>query len=164
MITHPAVLVEWTDRLALGVDEIDRQHYELVAILNDLHAAMSDGRDHESVAWSIGALTAYTKFHFGFEEKLLARHGYADLHAHTLEHRMFVRTLSDFKVAYAEGTAGLSLSLMAFLGDWLEHHIMGTDRRWVPAVAMQDVRDLTGESVVDITSGTSGLSASPTVM
>lgn len=140
-MTHATAmeLVEWTDRMLLHVEEIDRQHRELVAIVNDLNLSMLDGRDHESVAWTIGALTAYTKFHFAFEEKLLAHHGYAGTHEHTMEHRMFVRTLSDFKVAHADRTAGLSVSLLAFLGDWLTNHIMGTDRRYVPHLAARNV-------------------------
>ena len=133
-------LVEWTDRMMVHVEELDRQHQELVAIINDLYLAMSDGRDRESVAWTLGALTAYTKFHFGFEEGLLAQHAYPDAHEHTLEHRMFVRTLGDFRTAQAKGTADLSIGVMAFLGDWLNNHICGTDRRYSPHLVASGVR------------------------
>ena len=127
-------LIEWTDRMMVHVEEIDRQHQELIAILNDLNLAMSDGRDKESVSWTLGALTAYAKFHFGFEENFLAQHEYPDAHEHTLEHRMFVRTLGEFRAAHSKGTAGLSVGVLAYLGDWLSNHITATDQRYAPHV------------------------------
>jgi hemerythrin-like metal-binding protein len=122
-------LIEWTDKLALHVDEIDRQHQELVAIVNDLGAALTDGRDRESVSWTLGALSACSVCHFDFEEALLARQGAPGAHERTLQQRVFVQTLGVFRVSYARGRSRLSVTVMDFLGNWLSSHIRGTDQR-----------------------------------
>ena len=71
-------LLEWTDNLSLHADEIDRQHQELLAIVNDLGAALTDGRDRESVSWALAALSACSTCHFDFEDELLARQVYSN--------------------------------------------------------------------------------------
>lgn len=128
-------LLEWTDDLALHVDEIDRQHQELLAIVNDLGAALTDGRDRESVSWTLAALSACSTCHFDFEDELLARQGYADAHERTLKQRIFVRTLGEFRASYARGQAGLSVTVMDFLAGWLRDHISGADQRDVARLA-----------------------------
>lgn len=128
-------LIEWTDKLALHVDEIDRQHQELVAIVNDLGAALTDGRDRESVSWTLGALSACSTCHFDFEEALLARQGTPGAHERTLRQRVFMQTLGEFRASYARGQARVSVTVMDFLGNWLSSHITGTDQRDVARLA-----------------------------
>lgn len=36
-------LIEWTPALEVGLEEMDRQHRQLVKILNELHQAMQAG-------------------------------------------------------------------------------------------------------------------------
>jgi len=36
-------LFDWNDQLSVGVAEIDKQHQELVKLINDLHEAMREG-------------------------------------------------------------------------------------------------------------------------
>ncbi|MDO8836632.1 MAG: hemerythrin family protein [Vicinamibacterales bacterium] len=123
------VLLEWTDNLALHVDEIDRQHQELLAIVNDLGAALADGRDRESVSWALAALSACSLCHFDFEDALLEGQGCPGAHERTLKQRIFVRTLGEFRASYARGQVGLSMTVMDFLAGWLKDHVTGADQR-----------------------------------
>ena len=43
-------LINWDNRLALNFAEIDSQHQKLVAMINDLNAAMLEGKGKEAIA------------------------------------------------------------------------------------------------------------------
>jgi len=123
---------------ASEADEIDRQHQELMAIVQDLAEALHDGRDRESVSWALAALSAYTGYHFGFEERLPAAPGGPGAHERTMRHRVFVRTLNEFRLAYSTG-AELTPAFVGFLTDWLEGHVAGREHRGAASLASQNV-------------------------
>ena len=123
-------LITWDNRFALNVGEIDRQHQKLVSLINDLDAAMQQGKGKDAVGRILDGLVSYTQFHFGSEEQLLEQHGYPAVATHKTEHMAFVKKLSDFKAGYAKGQLGLSIGVMTFLSTWLKDHIMGTDRAY----------------------------------
>jgi hemerythrin-like metal-binding protein len=133
-------LIQWTSKLSLNVDEIDRQHRKLVDMINELDAAMGQGMGKAAVGKILDGLVAYTQFHFGAEEKLLAEHKYPGFERHKHEHETFVKKLIDFKAGYAKGQLGLSISVMSFLSTWLTDHIMGTDRQYAPHLLASGVK------------------------
>jgi hemerythrin-like metal-binding protein len=110
-----------------------------MAIVDDLAAAMRDGRDRESVAWSLAALSAYSGYHFGFEEQLMAANGYPGAHERSLRQRVFVRTLNEFRLAHASGQQDLTPALVEFLTTWLVHHTTSAEQRDVARLADQQV-------------------------
>jgi hemerythrin len=133
-------LITWDSRLALNLDEIDRQHQKLVAMINDLDAAMQHGKGKEAIGKILEGLVAYTQFHFGTEERLLEQHAFPAAASHKGEHVAFVKKISDFKTGYAKGQLGLSIGVMTFLSDWLRGHIMGTDRAYAAHLTSAGVR------------------------
>jgi hemerythrin len=133
-------LIRWESRLALNLVEIDTQHQKLVAMINDLNAAVQQGKGKDVVGRILDGLVSYTQFHFGAEEKLLDRHGYPELPTHITEHVAFVKQIGDFRQEYGQGTLGLSISIMTFLSEWLRTHIMVTDKRYVPHLVAKGVR------------------------
>ncbi len=40
-------LLEWNDKLVIGISRIDNQHKELIRIVNELHEAMKSGKGNE---------------------------------------------------------------------------------------------------------------------
>ncbi len=133
-------LITWTDKLALNLPEIDRQHQKLVSMINDLDAAMQQGRGKDAIGKIIDGLVAYTQFHFTAEEKLMEQQKYPGLAAHRAEHMAFVRQVLEFRAKYEKNQIGLSIGVMSFLSDWLRGHIQGTDRQYVPALQQVGAR------------------------
>lgn len=133
-------LIAWSNRLELGVAEIDKQHRGLVDMVNELNAAMQQGRGKTAVGTVLDGLVSYTEYHFGAEEKLMTDSGYAGTDRHRQEHLAFVTTIIDLREAHRQGRLGLSTSVMSFLSDWLSSHIMGTDRQYVPHLAATAAR------------------------
>lgn len=120
-------LMEWSGALAVGHAEIDRQHQVLIEIANRLNDAMHSGAGRTACGSILDELVTYTVNHFGFEEKLMERHQYADREAHLLQHRKLIEDVSKFKREY-DGGGSISIELMGFIRDWLVNHILKVDR------------------------------------
>jgi hemerythrin len=133
-------LIEWNNRLRLNLATIDQQHCELVGMINDLDRAMGEGRDRAVIGWILSSLEAYSHYHFGLEEDLLATHQYPHLDDHRSEHQTFVRDLSEFRAAHEQGRVDVSVGVMAFLCHWLRDHISGIDRNYAPFLIARGVR------------------------
>jgi hemerythrin len=129
--------IEWTEDLALGVEELDAQHRALYAHVDQLLEAMAAGQS-AGAASLLGFLHAYSRQHFRAEERLMREGGYADAEKHAALHRAFASALRERAEAFrARGaTTSLSVDLCAWLTDWLREHLRGADAqlgRWLRA-------------------------------
>jgi hemerythrin len=119
--------VEWTEKLAVGIPEIDDQHKELINILNRLHSAMTEGKGKTVLKDTLADLADYTVTHFYTEERYMARYRYPKLAEHRVEHEAFVAKVKKFQNDFDAGHAAMSIDLMKFIKDWLVNHITITD-------------------------------------
>ena len=125
-------LMPWGRRLALGIPEVDKQHKELVSMVNELHRAMKMKIGSQEAGSILTRLANYTVYHFGYEEKLFDTHGYPDASNHKKMHKDLVAKVLAFSKEFEQGRAALSMDLMKFLTDWLKNHIMKTDKAYAP--------------------------------
>jgi hemerythrin len=123
--------IVWNDRLSVEVATVDREHQELISILNDLYDAIAQGAGQRAVSQSLARLTAYTEHHFQHEEALFSRTSYPDVALHHAQHADMVSWLAEWQRRYDAGDfSGLSLEVVNYLKDWLFDHILGTDRQY----------------------------------
>ena len=125
-------LIQWDDSLSVSVVEIDKQHQKLLALINDLHDAMKQGKGKDILAKIIGELCNYAGNHFATEEEYFDKFGYPAAASHKLEHINFVKKVSEFKNSFDGGQLALTIEVMNFLKDWLKTHIKGTDKKYGP--------------------------------
>jgi methyl-accepting chemotaxis protein len=125
-------LMPWGRRLALGLPEIDKQHKELVSMVNELHRAMKMKMGSREAGAILTRLAEYTVYHFGYEEELFDTHGYPDKVNHKKIHEDLVAKVVAFTKEFEQGRAAISMDLMKFLTDWLKNHIMKTDKAYAP--------------------------------
>lgn len=123
-------LIEWTPALELGVEQMDRQHRQLVKILNELHQAMLGGSQPRDLMRVMKELILYTKYHFTTEERLMAETGYPGLPRHKQKHEALTAKAEEYTAEVLRGRATVSLSILQFLKDWLNRHILGTDKEF----------------------------------
>jgi hemerythrin len=124
-------LMKWDATLSVGIATIDLQHQKLVALLNQLHDAMAQGKGSTVVGGVLDDLVKYTRDHFGYEEQLMQARRYPDRAAHAAEHARLTAQAVALQDSLKEGKA-LTMDVMQFLSEWLTGHIMGTDKRYVP--------------------------------
>lgn len=123
-------MVEWSDRYAIGIPEIDGQHRELFEAINRLLTACSQGSGKNVLPEIFDFLGNYVVDHFATEERYMEKYGYPALPQHRAIHQNFVHTFLGFrKQAEAEGP-GLQLVVRVnqVLVDWLKNHILHVDQ------------------------------------
>ena len=122
----------WNQALSVGIPSIDRQHRQLVDIINDLHDAMLAGKAKDISGQILENLLNYTRNHFAAEEAMMTAANYAGLAAHKLRHRNLTRQVEGYVLRYHRGEITLNLHLMHFLRDWLTNHILVSDKKYGP--------------------------------
>jgi hemerythrin len=127
-------MFEWKPEYSVQIQAIDAQHQRLFALAGELHTAMSQGKGKAVLEQSLARLVDYTKVHFASEEQLMAKHSYPQLAGHKAQHEQLTAQVMDFQRKFRNGGTTLTVSLMTFLKNWLEHHIIGTDRQYSPYV------------------------------
>lgn len=138
-------LLEWTDDLSVGIEEIDEQHRELVRLLNQLHTAIWEKHGTDACIEILDKLVEYTRVHFAVEESLMRILGYPDYAPHRHEHENLISQVVELQRKLKSGEANVSFELMHFLKNWLTHHIMGTDKAYAPYFLSKGVEKTLGK-------------------
>lgn len=122
-------LVEWSDALSVGVEQIDNEHKKLVGLLNELHRALQTGMGQGALGGVLDGLYQYTCYHFAHEEELSMRSGYPGYEKHVQQHKALTTKVLEIYTDFQKGTAEvLPEQVMEFLKNWLSQHIMVSDR------------------------------------
>lgn len=122
-------LMEWTEKLSVGVGQFDTEHQKLVGMVNDLFDAVQGGKGKDRLAPILDGLITYTKTHFANEERYMQQHDFPGFTAHKAEHDALAKqVLAVQEKVKAGATAALSMEVMNFLKNWLVKHILGTDK------------------------------------
>jgi hemerythrin len=123
--------LQWSESLASGSSDIDTQHKELIVRVNNLLLAVDKGTTaREEISKIVQYLTEYVVFHFGNEEKYMAKYNYSSATAHKAQHEQFVKTFMKLKERLMmEGiNAPLAQEVKDLCVDWLVNHIKYSDR------------------------------------
>lgn len=123
--------LEWLDDWFLGVEEIDRQHLDLAALLNRVADSLADtgmlsGAGEETMPLVL-ALQEETRRHFNDEEAVMRDHDYPDLTEHHREHIMLLAELQAFIREIEEGRRQFDLDTLTSLKHWLINHVIDSD-------------------------------------
>lgn len=123
-------MYQWTEELATGIAEIDKQHQEIFSRLNSLLEACNRQKGREEVASYLCFLEDYVSEHFLAEERQMLAYSYPGLAAHREEHMQFVKQLASVKQEFNEYGSAIHVLLMAVRtsGEWLVSHIKKTDK------------------------------------
>ena len=123
-------IMEWTDKLSVKINSIDDEHKKLVALINKLSDAMSQGQGHKALDDILIELVDYTNYHFKYEEDALQKHNYPGFAKHKKMHQEFANKIGETKTQYENGSISLSIPIMNFLTSWLQNHIMKVDAEY----------------------------------
>ncbi len=119
----------------IGIEEIDRQHQELLDRMDLLRDAIRRGRSRETIHSTLRFLEEYVAEHFSTEERYMVRYSYPGLLSHKAEHAKFTRDLAELKEKYvaleAQGelTTFLGLDIVRKLNAWFTNHISDVDKK-----------------------------------
>ncbi|HVO10698.1 MAG TPA: bacteriohemerythrin [Vicinamibacteria bacterium] len=119
----------WTDDFLVGIAEIDEQHRGLVDMINGFYAALTGDAPHrEALGALLRGLVDYTKYHFATEERLMQEAKLPLTRPHLKQHQEFVQKVGEMADRFSHGGLVLSVEATSYLRDWLQGHILGTDK------------------------------------
>jgi hemerythrin len=121
------VLFPWKDAYSVGIPRIDTQHKGLVRLINDLHAAMLEGRAKQALSHIVDELVDYTIQHFAFEESMMRQLGYSALREHQQLHQKLTSQVYELRDKFRAGKITVTIETMHFLKSWLSGHILSAD-------------------------------------
>jgi hemerythrin len=121
-------LMKWTEAdYGTNVDVCDEQHQELFDRVNALNDAVTSG-ERSSIGSQLDNLIVFVVEHFDTEEKLMEQKGFNGLARHKQEHEALVSTCADLQGKFHANEAEVEMETMAFIKNWLDHHIPAIDR------------------------------------
>jgi hemerythrin len=127
-------LMKWTqEEYGTNVDICDAQHKELFDRVNALNDAVGNG-NRDDIGNRLDYLIDYVVEHFQTEERLMEQRGYPGLEQHRQEHENLVSTCADLQGRFHSDEADIEEGTMAFIKNWLDHHIPQIDKSYGPAL------------------------------
>ena len=136
-----ADFIEWSDKISVGIQEIDEQHKQLVSLINRLYDAMVAGKDKEHIAKDImNELLQYTIVHFATEECLFRIFEYPEYEEHCKHHEELRSQAQDINIRVQSGEQLISPELLFFLRKWITNHIMVEDMKYSPFLLKQGIQ------------------------
>jgi hemerythrin-like metal-binding protein len=134
-------LINWSDKMSVGVASLDEEHKKLVDLLNELHDGIQAGKAYGVLAHVLDALVSYTANHFKHEEELFARTGYPASTEHKREHDHLTGQVMDIQSKLKSGDREtLSYEVVNFLKNWLFNHIQGSDKFYGPYLNAKGIK------------------------
>ena len=88
-------LINWRDEFCVGVDAIDHEHREMIAMINELDAAMQEAASQDVVVEALGDIYSRISAHFALEEKIMRDLHYDEFPAHKQDHELLLDKLLD---------------------------------------------------------------------
>ncbi|MBI5559456.1 MAG: hemerythrin family protein [Deltaproteobacteria bacterium] len=132
--------ITWCAEFSVQSEYIDRQHQNLIAIVNDFNQALTRGEGAKITYAILNRLVLYAETHFRDEEKLMqmARFPPDQLNTHIKEHVKLTEEIfhhcENWSTYGKESLPGIG----KFLAAWLLGHILKSDMKYSKYVAKID--------------------------
>jgi hemerythrin len=133
-------LLDWKNEYSVDIQSIDKQHKKLFDMINQLHDAMKSGVGAKFVPVILNSLVSYTRDHFADEEKLMRQAAYPAYTTHKAEHDKLTSEVVKLVQDMEAGRCTMSMQLLEFLRDWLQKHILSTDKQYSSQLQAAGVR------------------------
>lgn len=134
-------MLEFTEKLSVGIPSIDKQHATLVGIVNSLFEQYENNADHTASAKALVKLQIYVANHFKHEEELFEKYNWPQINEHKSAHAILVEKIKDIESDLSqENDEKNSLRLMNLLKEWLSQHILVEDKAYAEFLQSKGVK------------------------
>ena len=129
-MNRTTTVLAWSDRLSLGIPEIDADHRRLIELANQLSEALLGQSSKSDVERILGAMLNEAEAHFRREERLLLKDLGAAGARHAELHADLVARLARLGAEFEAGQySALWLGKAAAIGRLLVRHMIEEDGR-----------------------------------
>ncbi len=132
--------IRWSNRLKIGIDEIDKQHKAIIEQSNKLLEARQDNQGAEQLEEIFKFLEKYIKNHFSSEEKIQQKYNYPQYEEHKKAHDKFIEKIAQFKEEYNKQNKGITalMKLNKTILNWIIKHVKKEDQKLSKYIKQQD--------------------------
>jgi len=113
----------------VGVADVDHEHQQMIALINELYANMSGTDGRFGVEDFLGEIYNQISAHFALEEKIMRQHRYDQYEDHKHDHERLLDELRDMMDDYEENASFDDDALSEQLRSWFTEHFKTRDAR-----------------------------------
>ncbi len=124
-------LMDWREKLDIGVPAMNSEHQVLLNYMNQLFDKWEKKAPRPEMQAAITRLKNATIDHFKHEEEYMEKIKWPKLASHKIIHRRLLEDFVRFEAEYNSG-AELGKPFFTFLKMWLTCHIHGLDMEYGP--------------------------------
>lgn len=128
--------IVWSSDFSVGVREFDRQHRQIIDVINRLLATRDTAPHSEAVSDALDQLTRFANEHFRDEEAFLTARNYSLLEEQRASHRFFRQRTVELCQMALEQKVSTPVQLLAFVRGWWLRHILEADRRYAEELGL----------------------------
>ncbi|MFA7430055.1 MAG: bacteriohemerythrin [Rhodospirillaceae bacterium] len=139
-------LLDWNDKMSVGVPALDEDHKKLLALVNELHSVVRKQAPPSIIDRVMRDLVSYADYHFEAEERLLRMARYPDLETHQACHEGLRKQVDALQERLSREGHAVRLQMFDFLSDWLMRHILGEDMKYKDTLAARARPKMAAES------------------
>lgn len=123
-------MMQWDEGLITGIEEIDNQHKQLLAMVSTLLDAINNAKGKDVITRVFKFLEYYVSVHFNTEEAYMTKYDYPDYISHKAQHEEFIVDFSLLKEVFVGlgPFPSLVTQIKERLCDWWINHIDEVDR------------------------------------
>lgn len=121
--------IEWSDKLNIGIEELDQQHKTIINYFNDIFDVV-EAKQAEVMEKKFDALLEYLGVHFTYEEELMKKSEYPEYAKHKAEHDEMRKKMFNIKSLYSGGVGEVVCSIKGLFCLWLDDHKKNTDNKF----------------------------------
>lgn len=130
--------IKWNDSLNVGVPEIDDQHRQFVARVNELDTAILECQKKSTVKRLLDSIVTEAKHHFRREQQLLAKWKYPDRAAHAAKQAQLTAEFDLVLQAFEQADVSFTWALKGlYLKQLMLEHLLKEDMKYRDFVRAQ---------------------------
>ena len=124
-------MIQLEEELSTGIEEIDKQHTELMERTEKFTEAIAKNKEKQQLSYLLNFLVSYAEYHFESEERIMEEYGYDDIHEHRKRHMEFFDVVNKLENKLKEEgpSNSFALDVQRFLMDWLILHVKNVDKK-----------------------------------
>lgn len=129
------MIIEWNEEITSGIEEIDRQHKEIISHLNQVVYFFESPDGSMELISSLLEFSKVVHEHFDYEEKLLSEYGLKGLNNHKAGHEEISDILNAVIMpAMLDDESEIPAELIISIVRWIEKHLKIEDTRYFQSI------------------------------
>ena len=135
MIGSIQMIIEWNEEITSGIEEIDRQHQQIISLLNQIVYLYETHDSSKKLIFTLLDFSEAIHEHFDYEEKLLAENGFKELKNHKAGHEEISDLINSVLMPVMLNDEGdVPVEPLIRIVRWFDNHLKTEDTRYFRSI------------------------------